>query len=823
MTTTAHVEHSGAAASAFHTAREGLSGEQVAERVGSGRTNAFESRSSRSAAEIVRGNVVTVFNGLLLALFVIIAATGRWQNGLFGLVIVANSSIGVIQELRAKRTLDRLRVVNAARGRVVRGATVQDIDVHDVVIDDLLELRAGDQVPVDAVVTVSASLEIDESLLTGESDAVVKQPGDDVRSGSIVVAGRGRAQVTAVGAQTYAAQLAAEAQRSKLVHSELVAGTNRLLRWISVVMLVVAPVLLWSQFRSSDNHGWRDAVTGTVAALVGLVPEGLVLLTSVAFVLATVALARRQTLVQELPAVEGLARVDVVCLDKTGTLTYGDPAFERVQLLGDADGTEVREALALSTSDPGANATSQALSAQFGASSWVSAGTIPFSSARKWSAVAAEGHGSWVLGAPEMVLPHPVGEPQVLARAAADDVAAQGRRVLMLACTDAVLPDAASDVDGPHETGQLPVGLQPMALAVLAERVREDAAETLRFFTEQGVALKVISGDNPRTVGAVAARVGVPGVHCASDAMDASELPEDVDLLAEVLDTHSVFGRISPQQKRAVVTALQHRGHVVAMTGDGVNDTLALKDADVGVAMGNGAPATRAVAQLVLLDGKFSHLPDVVAQGRRVIANIERAANLFLVKNVYSLVLAIITVATSSAYPLAPIQLTLVSTVTIGVPGFVLALGPNHRRYIPGFLHRVLRFAAPTGVIIGLAAYAGFALTRLLDPTAGVDGGRTTATLVVLLTSLWTVLVLARPLTGWKLALVATLAAVVALIVAIPALATNVFLLHPTATRILTAAAVGAVGCLLVEIAARIMGSTMCSHPEVAAPRQQEQ
>jgi cation-transporting ATPase E len=330
----------------------------------------------------------------------------------------------------------------------------------------------------------------------------------------------------------------------------------------------------------------------------------------------------------------------------------------------------------------------------------------------------------------------------------------------------------------------------------------------------------VISGDNPRTVGAVAARVGVPGVHSPADAMDARELPEDPDRLAEVLGTHSVFGRISPQQKRAVVTALQRRGHVVAMTGDGVNDTLALKDADVGVAMGNGAPATRAVAQLVLLDGKFSHLPDVVAQGRRVIANIERAANLFLVKNVYSLVLAVLTVATSSAYPLAPIQLTLISTVTIGVPGFVLALAPNDRRYIPGFLPRVLRFAGPTGLVVGLAAYAGFGLTRLLDPSAGVDGGRTTATLVVLLVSLWTVLVLARPLTGWKMALVATLAAVIALIVAIPTLATSVFLLHPTAERILIATAVGALGCLLVEIAARVMGSATRSNPDAAAPRQ---
>ena len=335
---------------------------------------------------------------------------------------------------------------------------------------------------------------------------------------------------------------------------------------------------------------------------------------------------------------------------------------------------------------------------------------------------------------------------------------------------------------------------------MLAERVREDAAQTLQYFTEQGVALKVISGDNPRTVGAVAASVGVPGVRGAADAVDARELPEDLDELADVLETHSVFGRVTPHQKRAVVAALQRRGHVVAMTGDGVNDALALKDADIGVAMGNGSPATRAVAQLVLLDGRFAHLPDVVAEGRRVIANIERAANLFLVKNIYSLVLALITAVTLAAYPLAPIQLTLISTVTIGIPGFFLALGPNRRRYIPGFLLRVLRFAIPTGLVIGVAAYIGYRATRLLDAGAGVAEGRTTATLVVLIISLWTLLVLARPLAGWKLALVAAMAGIVAVVVAVPPLAHGVFLLDITPLRLLIAAVIGAAGAVLVEL-----------------------
>jgi cation-transporting P-type ATPase E len=786
---------------AFRTPPAGLTAAQVAERVAAGRTNAVEVRTSRTVGEIVRANVFTPFNGLLTALFVCILLTGRWQNGLFGLVIVANSAIGIFQEVRAKRTLDRLAVLNAPRARVVRDGSVTEVEVGDVVADDLLELRSGDQVLADGVVHESDGLEIDESLLTGESDPVAKEADDDVRSGSIVVAGQGRFQATAVGAEAYATKLAAEARRFQLAHSELRAGTNTLLRWISLIMLVVGPFLLWSQFRTEDNQNWQDAVTGTVAALVGMVPEGLVLLTSLAFMVATMTLARRQTLVQELPAVEGLARVDVVCLDKTGTLTHGDIVYDHVRLLGNADAEDIRQALALSAAGPDANATSKALQDEFANPGWRRTGGIPFSSARKWSAIGVDGHGTWVLGGPEVVLPQPTDGVGRDARSTADDLAAQGRRVLLLASSPTALHgEGGNEGGGPAE---LPTDLSPAALVVLTERVRDDAAGTMRYFTDQGVALKVISGDNPRTVGAVAAQVGVPGVTSAADAVDARQLPEEVDALAGVLEKRSAFGRVTPQQKRSVVGALQSTGHVVAMTGDGVNDALALKDADIGVAMGNGSPATRAVAQLVLLDGKFSHLPDVVAEGRRVIANIERAANLFLVKNIYSLVLALIAASTLAAYPLAPIQLTLISTVTIGIPGFVLALGPNKRRYVPGFLRRVLRFAIPTGIVTGAAAYLGYWLTRLLDPAAGVAGGRTTATITVLIVSLWVLVVLARPLTGWKLLLVASMAGIVAVIIAVPALATDIFLLYPTPLRLGLAAALGAGGALMVELSYR--------------------
>ncbi|MEU2348482.1 HAD-IC family P-type ATPase [Modestobacter sp. NPDC049651] len=774
----------------------GLTAAEVADRVAGGRTNATTTRTSRTVGEIVRANVLTVFNGLLVALFVVVMATGRWQNGLFGGVVLANSAIGIVQELRAKRTLDRLAVLNAAPARAVRDGAEHEVPVSDVVQDDVLRLTAGDQVPVDAVVRDAGGLTVDESLLTGESEAVAKQPGDPVWSGAIVLAGSGHVQATAVGDDSYAARLSADARRFTRAPSELVTATNRLLRWISLVLLLVGPAVLWSQFRSADNRSWQEAVTGTVAALVGMVPEGLVLLTTLAFLLGTLTLARRQTLVQELPAVEGLARVDVVCLDKTGTLTHGDVRFDRLVPLagGGQDDGAVRAALGLLAAADGGNATAAAVAAVFPPPPGVAAaGSVPFSSARKWSAVRSPGGTSWLLGAPEMVLAGAAGPGVTGARQRADELAAEGRRVLLLACSARPWTAAGADV-------RLPAGIRPVALVVLGERIRADAAEVLRFFTEQGVALKVISGDNPRTVGAVAAAVGVPGVTGAADAVDARTLPEDLEGLAGAIEAGSVFGRVTPQQKRAMVAALQRHGHVVAMTGDGVNDALALKDADIGVAMGNGSPATRAVAQLVLLDGRFAHLPEAVAEGRRVIANIERAANLFLVKNVYSLALALVTVATLVAYPLAPIQLTLISTVTIGVPGFFLALGPNRRRYLPGFLTRVLRFSVPTGVVTGAAAYTGFALTRWLEPAGGVAGARSTATLVVLAVALWTLTLLARPVRAWKLGVVAGMAGLAALAVAVPALARDVFLLELTPTGVLVAAGTSAAAAVLVGL-----------------------
>ncbi|HEU5302753.1 MAG TPA: HAD-IC family P-type ATPase [Acidimicrobiia bacterium] len=727
------------------TAASGLTAAEVAERIARGATNDAGVRTSRTYVEIFRANVFTRFNAILGVMLAVILTVGEIQDATFGIILVANALIGIVQEIRAKRTLDHLAVLNAPRARVVRDGSVLDVAVEEVVLDDLLDLRTGDQVPADAVVRTAVGLEIDESLLTGEADPVHKDVDAEALSGSFVVAGSGIVQATAVGAEAYASKLAAEARRFKLVESELVAGTNTLLRWIQYALFPVSGLLLWRQL---DNHSVDEALVGTVAGVVGMVPEGLVLLTSLAFGIATVTLARRNVLVQELPAVEGLARVDVVCLDKTGTLTEGDVAFDDLELLSGSV-EDARDALGALADDENRNATLAAIGAACPPPGWDRQEAVPFSSARKWSAAQFDGHGSWVVGAPEMALADRPDDPS---RRRADELASEGRRVLLLARSDAAL---AGEV--------LPAGLEAVALVLLEEKVRPDAADTLRYFEEQGVALKVISGDNPRTVAAVARRVGLDG---ADHAVDARELPDDVEALAEVLDTESVFGRVTPQQKRAMVGALQSRGHVVAMTGDGVNDALALKDADIGVAMGSGAAATRAVAQLVLLDGKFATMPGVVAEGRRVIANIERSANLFVTKTVYAVLIAIAVVIIGWRYPFLPRHLTIISTFTIGIPGFVLALAPNKRRYIPGFLERVMRFCVPAGLIAGTAALATYGMARF-EESVPLKEARTTATLVLVAVGLWVLVLLARPFNWWKGALVGAMGASVALVLVI--------------------------------------------------------
>src|SRR5215469_6113898 len=719
----------------------GLSSAEVAEQRSRGLTNAGAERTSSSLAEILRANLLTRFNFILGALLAVILAIGEPQDALFGLVLIANALIGIAQELRAKRTLDRLAVLSAPKARVIRDGSRQDIPVADLVAGDLVDLRPGDQLVADGVVRASAGLEADESLLTGESEPVGKRPGDSLLSGSFVVAGAGGYQATGVGTEAYARRLAAEARRFTPVRSELIEGINRILRYVTWVIVPLAVLVLASQLHARATV--RQALTGTVAALVGVVPQGLVLLTSVAFGVAAVTLARRHVLVQQLPAVEGLARVDVLCIDKTGTLTDGTIAFgSLIRLDGHAP---VEAALGALADDEARNATLAAIGQAFPPpAGWERTASVPFSSARKWSAASFAGHGTWVLGAPEMVLP---AEQRVqLSRAA--ELAATGHRVLVLAHADGALDGEA-----------LPPALRAEAFIVLTERLRPDAAETLAYFAAQGVTVKVISGDSPRTVAAVAARAGLPG---ASTPVDARGLPEDPDVLGRALEEHAVFGRVTPHQKEEMVKALQARGHTVAMTGDGVNDVLALKLADLGIAVGSGAPATKAVAELVLLDGRFATLPGVMAEGRRVTANIERVANLFVTKAVWATLLAVAVGVALLPYPFLPRHLTVIDTLAIGIPSFFLALAPNPRRYRPGFVGRVLRFAIPAGAVIAAATLAAYVLARAIG--LPLVQQRTAATLVTLILSLCLLVLLAVPLTWRRIVLVgAALAAFVLL------------------------------------------------------------
>jgi cation-transporting P-type ATPase E len=640
----------------------GLSSGQVAERRSRGLTNAGGEHTSRSVAHILRANILTRFNLILGVLLAVILAVGQPQDALFGIVLVTNALIGIGQELRAKRTLDRLAVLSAPRVRVIRDGAPREVAVDEVVADDLVDLRAGDQLAADGVVRASASLQADESLLTGESEPVDKRAGDRLLSGSFVVAGSGDYQATGVGAEAYARKLAAQARRFTVVRSELVAGINQILRYVTWAIPPVAALLIISQLHTSQTV--REGATSTVAALVGMVPQGLVLLTSVAFGVAAVTLARRQVLVQQLPALEGLARVDVVCFDKTGTLTDGTIAFGSLIRLDDRAPTEA--ALGALADDEARNATLAAIGQAFAPpQGWARQDAVPFSSARKWSAASFAGHGTWVLGAPEIVL---AGAPDELLRRAAD-LAASGQRVLALAHTT-----------GPLDGQALPQGLRAVAFVVLAERLRSDISGAIAYFAAQGVTLKL---------------------------------------------------------------------------------------ADIGVAMGSGAPATRAVAELVLLDNRFATLPGVVAEGRRVTANIERVANLFITKTVWATLLAVAAGAALLPYPFLPRHLTIIDTLAIGVPSFFLALAPNRRRYVPGFVGRVLRFAVPAGLIIAAATFSAYALARANG--LPLTEQRTAATLVALILSLCVLALLAIPLTWRGIALLIAALAAFVLLFPVPA------------------------------------------------------
>lgn len=708
----------------------GLSTEEVAQAVSCGDVNITSKQTSRSLMDIVRANVFTLFNAIIFTAMVVVLATGSWKDAVFGVVILVNTGIGIVTELKAKHTLDRLSILVASYAMVRRGGKNIEIPHKDIVLGDVLWLRAGEQVPADVEVLESWGLEMDESMLTGESATVRKAKGDNVYSGSTAVSGMALTRVTAVGEHSYAAKLAAQAKVYTKTISDLSRGINTILKYMTMVVVPLCVLLVWSQMHKVGGFveawqtgAWRGAVVSAVAGVVGMIPEGLVLLTSLNFAVAAMRLARKQTLVQELESVETLARVDCLNLDKTGTITDGGIAFVGVENL-DNSGAEIslqtnlqtNQALFDLSNEENPNATGVAIMEGLGskgvAASQHVSNRLPFSSARKWSAVqyvqSSGERATWYMGAPEVLLSaiDYANTNELLAKV--NSYAELGERVLLLAKVSSDSSSVSSVTETDKTFGDSPticVNAHPIALVRCSERIRDDARKTLKWFREQGVRCRVISGDNPTTVAAVAAKVGLTGDRKPA-AMDARKLPEDINELAKVLENVDVLGRVLPHQKKAIVQALHTQGHVVAMTGDGVNDTLALKEADLGVAMGNAAPAAKAVAQVVLVDSRFSHLPDVVARGRQVMANMERVAGLFLVKTVYSALISAGVVLLALHFPYLPRHITYIGSLTIGIPAFLLALAPNTRRYIPGFLKRVVRFAVPSGFAIAASVLA---------------------------------------------------------------------------------------------------------------------
>ena len=764
----------------------GLTSTQVRQRHDAGQSNFVPNKSSRSVKDILRANIFTMFNAILLSATAAVLLIGDWRDAVFGLVVVLNAVIGIFSELRSKRVLDSVSVLDAPHSKVWRDQEMQTIQSEDLVVDDAVQLELGDQVPVDGEVLQSNGLEIDESILTGESEPVMKYAGDSVMAGSAVIAGSGIVAARKIGADTWAQKVTSQAKKFSLATSEIQQSINKVLKWITWILPLVVALLIWSQLRA-DHGSWKLAVVYAVAGVVGMIPQGLVLLTSLNFGVGAATLARRGVLVQELPAVEILARVDELCLDKTGTITTG--GIRGREVLWDPygkDDREARAALWFLTREK-VNATAVAVQALLESvpenvpEDWEE---VPFSSSRKWSAVRTSNGRVWVLGAPEILLAKP--DKFLWAREIVESRSKESERTICLATAE-----QSSDLS------ILPKNLVPAAILVFSEDIRPDAANSIEYFHEQGVTVRVVSGDSPATVGAIAASIGlVTKEEQDSLTIDARTLPEiDTKDFDRAVKDMRVFGRVSPEQKQGLVRSFQRAGHTVAMTGDGVNDAMALKQADLGIAMGSGAPATKAVSRLVLLNGQFSVLTGVVAEGRRIIANMERVSALFLSKTTYAMLVAVIIAISAWAYPFLPRHLTYVSWFTIGIPGFFLALARGARRYRPGFLQRTLSIAVPSGIIMGCASMISY-----LFIGEGSAGGRTAATLTLIICGLWVLTLTARPLVYWRIGLIFLVAAGAAIGILVPFVREFFALDWPGGQPWIVLAVVCISACILIEI-----------------------
>jgi cation-transporting ATPase E len=709
----------------------GLTSKEVKQRIKEGKVNHIPKTPSRTLFQIIRANLFTKFNAINVALAAVIILAGSPKNAIFMGVIIVNTLIGVIQEIKAKRTLEKLSVISEAHAKVVRDGKIKEVSIEDIVLDDVIYLETGMQMLADAKVVQSNGLEIDESMLTGEADAISKHQGEKLLSGSFVVSGEGYAVVKKVGKETYSSTLAEEARQFKILNSELQSAIDKIFKVIIWIVPPLSVLLIITQLRIPENT-WQDACIGAVSGIVGMVPEGLVLLTSATFIVSIIKLSQYDTLVQELCATEVLARVDVLCLDKTGTLTQGDLRLAEVKSIGCRDSEEIDNILsALIHNLPSNNPTQKAILDKYEEydKSIKCTDKIPFSSKRKWSGITFEGLGTWILGAPEIILNKQYHFIEGLVK----EEAKKGKRVLLLANLHNKLNE------------KLEGNIESVALILIEDIIREAAPDVLKYFSSQGVDVKVISGDSPITVSEVARRAGVNNWESY---IDARELPEDNEKLKEIINKTTVFGRVTPHQKKRIVVALQEMGHTVAMTGDGVNDVLALKASDCGIAMANGSDATKAVAQLVLMKSDFTALPKVLEEGRKQINNLERVSELFLSKTIYSGILAFVCSILFLEYPILPIQLSLVGSCAIGIPSFFLALLPSTGGVKKGFLTRITTVSIPNGILLAVFTVITFIISLKIN--ASIDYSRTLAVLMFSGISMVILFRVARPLTKFK-------------------------------------------------------------------------
>lgn len=712
--------------------RKGLSSEEVAARIADGRVNGSSEIKTKSIKHIVFDNVFTFFNFLNIALAVLVLIFGEIKNAMFIAIIFCNTIIGIVQEIRAKKTIDKLTLISAPKAHVIRDGKEEEIPTSDIVADDLIIFRSGYQAAADCRV-VSGDCEMNESLITGESDPVAKYENDKILSGSFAVSGECLAVVEALGKDSFARSMTAGAKYIKKTQSKMMNAINRVLKIVSVCIVPIMAILLYDGI-CVTGQGVNRAVVSTVAATIGMIPEGLVLLTSIVLAVSSIRLSMNRTLVQDLYCIETLARVDVLCLDKTGTITEGSMAVDEVKVLAECDVDEAMTALANALSD--GNPTFNAVKEHWnGTSSLKASKTMPFSSARKWSGAEFPEKGSFIMGAGEFIL----GSDYDSIRSEVDGFSAGGRRVILLAHSDKPFGDKS-----------LPENARPVALIAITDKIRKEAPDTLRYFKEQDVGIKIISGDNPVTVSAVAQRAGVPG---AEKYVDAST----VENIGDAADEYTVFGRVTPSQKLELVKALKAKGHTVGMTGDGVNDVLALKEADCSVAMQSGSEAARNVSNLVLLDSNFASMPKVVSEGRRSINNVERSASLFLSKTVYSSLLALIFAVIQLPFLFEPIQMTLINALCIGVPSFLLALEPNHNLIRGTFISNVMKKALPNGIAVAMSMSAVVICSQILNlPTEQMS------TIAAVILAALSFVIIGRccvPFNAWKVGMLAVLMA----------------------------------------------------------------